>query len=147
MTDRESNKETQFVTNRYNHFAPFYNIMEGPLEYFWYRKWRKELWRSISGHKILEMGVGTGKNIIFYSGDKDITAIDISENMLKRARAQVEKLDYNCSDFIEMDIQNITFPDNLFDAVVATFVFCSVPNPVLGLKEALRVTRPDVKLT
>jgi len=85
------------------------------------------------------MGVGTGKNIIFYSGDKDITAIDISENMLKRARAQVEKLDYNCSDFIEMDIQNITFPDNLFDAVVATFVFCSVPNPVLGLNQSYRL--------
>ncbi|WP_445664346.1 class I SAM-dependent methyltransferase [Fodinibius sp. AD559] len=45
-----------------------------------------------------------------------------------------------------MDVQQIEFPEDTFDAVVATFVFCSVPDPILGLKEALRVTKPGGKL-
>lgn len=46
----------------------------------------------------------------------------------------------------EMDAQNMDFPDNHFDEVVATFVFCSVPDPVVGLHEALRVTKPGGRL-
>ena len=45
-----------------------------------------------------------------------------------------------------MDAQDTNFPNNQFDDVVATFVFCSVPDPVLGLREALRVTRPGGRL-
>ena len=45
-----------------------------------------------------------------------------------------------------MDAQQLAFPDNFFDTVFATFVFCSVPDPVLGLKELRRVCKPDGRL-
>jgi len=146
MVKSLSNKETQFVTKRYNRFAPLYNIMESPLEYFLYRRWRNQLWDVIEGEEILEMGVGTGKNISFYPDEGHITAIDISGNMLKRARIKAMEHEGKRVELLEMDIQKMSFPDQSFDAVVATFVFCSVPDPVRGLKEAFRVTKPSGKL-
>ena len=41
-----------------------------------------------------------------------------------------------------MDVQSLDFPDNSFDAAVGTFVFCSIPDPILGLKELARVVKP-----
>ena len=45
-----------------------------------------------------------------------------------------------------MDVQQLAFPNNSFDTVFATFVFCSVPDPVAGLKELKRVCKPNGKL-
>jgi ubiquinone/menaquinone biosynthesis C-methylase UbiE len=47
---------------------------------------------------------------------------------------------------MEMDVQQLAFPDHYFDAVFATFVFCSVPDPVLELQELRRVCKPWGKL-
>jgi ubiquinone/menaquinone biosynthesis C-methylase UbiE len=65
--------------------------------------------------------------------------------MLERAqkRALVHGLDV---ELLEMDVQNLKFPDQFFDTVFATFVFCSVPDPVLGLKELLRVCKQNGRL-
>ena len=60
---------------------------------------------------------------------------------LARKRAEVEKI--TNVDLMQMDAQTLTFPDDSFDAVVATFVYCSVPDPVMGLREINRVLRPD----
>ncbi len=48
--------------------------------------------------------------------------------------------------FLEMDAQNLAFPDHSFDTVFATFVFCSVPDPVIGLRELRRVCKPQGRL-
>jgi len=65
--------------------------------------------------------------------------------MLKRARKKASKEKIGV-ELIEMDVQKLNFPDNYFDTVFATFVFCSVPNPILGLKELKRVCKPKGKL-
>ena len=49
-------------------------------------------------------------------------------------------------DLAEMDVQDLAFPDQSFDTVLATFVFCSVPDPVRGLRELRRVCRPSGEL-
>jgi ubiquinone/menaquinone biosynthesis C-methylase UbiE len=72
--------------------------------------------------------------------------IDLSPGMLKRAKKLLPKSMRDSVNLQEMDAQQMEFSDNTFDEVVATFVFCSVPDPVLGLKEALRVTKPGGKL-
>lgn len=90
--------------------------------------------------------MGTGKNIPYYSGDIEITGIDLSSGMLKGAKKVLAKEENDHVTLREMDAQQMDFPDEIFDEVVATFVFCSVPDPVLGLTEALRVTKPGGRL-
>ncbi len=85
--------------------------------------------------------MGTGKNMPFYPLGVKMTAIDLTPGMLERARKRAADLRLHIALKIG-DVQALEFPDSYFDAIVATFVFCSVPNPVLGLKELGRVVKP-----
>jgi len=115
------------------------------LEYLRFASWRKKLGGRIVGNRALEVGVGTGKNLPYYPKEIEINAIDFSPGMLKRARRKSLKEGLNI-DLIEMDVQQLNFPDNYFDTIFATFVFCSVPDPVAGLKELRRVCKPEGRL-
>lgn len=132
----------QHTRSRYDLIAPLYNFMEWPIEQLVFKQWRKELWDQIRGPQVLEIGVGTGKNIPYYPEKIELTAMDLSPGMLKRAKKRLAEKQKSRVTLKEMDAENMDFPDNHFDEAVATFVFCSVPDPVLGLKEALRVTKP-----
>ena len=103
--------------------------------------WRKKLRDRINGERALEVGVGTGKNLPYYPRDLKVAAIDISPRMLGRARKKALDLGLEV-DLREMDVQHLEFPDHAFDTIFATFVFCSVPDPVLGLQELRRVCKP-----
>ncbi|HEY81890.1 MAG TPA: methyltransferase domain-containing protein [Dehalococcoidia bacterium] len=140
MTEEEV-RATQAAQRRYNRIAPLYDFMEGLVERSRYSRWREMLWGKVDGSRILEVGVGTGKNFPYYPQDAEITAIDFSEKMLKRARAKAEKQKVKVR-LEQMDVQQLDFDDDSFDTVVGTFVFCSVPDPVRGLKEVRRVCRP-----
>ncbi len=65
--------------------------------------------------------------------------------MLKRAKEKANQLG-RTFELLEMDAQNLAFPDNTFDTVITTCVFCSVPDPIKGLKEMKRVTKPTGKI-
>jgi ubiquinone/menaquinone biosynthesis C-methylase UbiE len=99
----------------------------------------------VIGKRALEAGAGTGKNFGYYPSNVQITAIDVSPRMLDRARKCAEELGQDV-DLRQMDVQELQFPDNSFDTVFATFVFCSVPDPVLGLRELRRVCKPSGRL-
>jgi ubiquinone/menaquinone biosynthesis C-methylase UbiE len=139
-------KQTEHTKNRYNATSVIYNIMEWPVEQLWYKKWRQKLWQQVKGPEVLEIGVGTGKNIPYYPKEVKLTGIDLSPGMLKQAHKLLPDHAKDLITLREMDAQQMDFTDNTFDEVVATFVFCSVPDPVVGLQEALRVTRPGGKL-
>ncbi len=136
---------TEAARRRYNRIAPVYDFMESLVERSRYSKWREMLWSKAEGNNILEVGVGTGKNFPYYPGDAEITAIDFSEKMLSRAREKANKQRVKAR-LRQMDVQNLEFEDNTFDTVVASFVFCSVPDPVRGLKEVERVCKPGGKV-
>lgn len=133
--------DSSAIKKRYNRIAPYFDGIEAIMEGLFFRRWRKKLWAKVSGHHILEVGVGTGKNFDYYPDNARITAIDFSEQMLKRAvekkhrKAIAVELDL-------MDVQSLCYADNSFDTVIASFVFCSVPLPHKGLKELYRVCKP-----
>ena len=138
-------KTTEAAKRRYNRIAPVYDFMESLVERSRYSKWREMLWSKVEGTHILEVGVGTGKNFPYYPAHAEITAIDFSEKMLVYARDKAGKKGVQVH-LQQMDVQNLEFEDNTFDTVVASFVFCSVPDPVRGLMEVERVCKPEGKV-
>jgi ubiquinone/menaquinone biosynthesis C-methylase UbiE len=136
---------TNRTRRRYNRIAFLYDFMEAPMEGLRFASWRARLTDRIAGPKALEVGVGTGKNLAYYPQDVHITAVDLSPRMLARARKKINKLNLQV-DMQEMDVQHLDFADHSFDTVFATFVFCSVPDPIAGLQELKRVCRPDGRL-
>ena len=133
--------ENDIIRKRYDRIAPYFEMMEAMMEGLFFKSWRKNLWSRVEGHHILEVGVGTGKNFEYYPPGARVTAIDFSPAMLKQAsqkKAQkAVKVDLDL-----MDIQSLAFADSSFDTVIASFVFCSVPQPLKGLKELHRVCKP-----
>ncbi|MBU0575253.1 MAG: methyltransferase domain-containing protein [Pseudomonadota bacterium] len=135
----DSNLTAQTKT-RYNRIAPYYDVMEIISERT-FSRWRRQLLARAKG-KVLEVGVGTGKNFPYYPEGVDVTGLDIADKMLLHARLRADKLGFPVH-LMEGDVQSLPFPENYFDTAVTTFVFCSVPDPVLGLKELGRVVRSD----
>ena len=129
---------------RYDRIARFYDRIERRNERR-FAPWRAALWRRAQGPRVLEVGVGTGKNMPFYPQGMTITAVDLSSRMLEHARARAAR-EGVAVHLREADAQALPFPDASFDTVVATFVFCSVPDPLLGLRELRRVLIPGGQL-
>lgn len=136
-------KGTIQTKTRYNRVARFYDLMEALSERA-FKPWRRKLWTYARGN-ILEIGVGTGKNFPYHPRGAKLTGIDLADQMLARARERARKLGAPI-DLREGDVQALDFPDNSFDTAAATFVFCSVPDPILGLRELNRVVKPDGRI-
>ncbi len=140
LETRYDAKATETTRRRYQRNARFYDFMEGGMNKQ-HAAWRQQLWPLVKGPKVLEVGVGTGKNIPYYPDGLEITAIDLTPRMLDRAKTRAKeqgKPVHLCLG----DVQRLDFTDHSYDAAVATFVFCSVSNPILGLQEILRVLKP-----
>jgi len=111
------------------------------------RRWlphKEKLFSNMQG-KVLFLALGTGLDIPAFPPGKDITAIDISPEMIKQARARMD--DYSGSISAEvMDVHDLSFEDGQFDQIYTSCTFCSVPNPVEGLVSLKRVLKPGGEL-
>ena len=130
------------VRNAYRRWASVYDFVFGGISGPGRRRATWEVNR-LPGLRVLEVGVGTGLALPHYSKDKRITGIDLSAEMLQRARARVatDGLD-NVEDLLELDAEETGFPDERFDIAVGMFVASVVPNPRRLLAELRRVVRP-----
>lgn len=131
---------TALTRARYQRISPIYDKIEWLMERR-FRPWREKVWQLVSGPRVLEVGVGTGKNIEFWPHNCQMTAIDLTPGMFEFARQRIKTLN-RAADLRLGDVQRLEFPSNSFDSVVATCVFCSVPDPIQGLREIGRVVRP-----
>ena len=135
--DWRAAKATQ---RRYDRQALWYDLNDMPMELF-ARRLRRRLWAKIDGGRVLEVGVGTGRNLPYHPPQSGVTAIDISPKLLAKAARKARKKGQPLALGL-MDAQRLAFADGSFDSAAATFVFCSVPDPLVGLAEVRRVLKP-----
>jgi ubiquinone/menaquinone biosynthesis C-methylase UbiE len=136
------NNMTNKIKKRYNRVARVYDFLDKPMEMF-VSKWRQKLLTEAEGN-VLEVGIGTGRNIPYYPEEVDVTGIDFSENMVEIARRKAGQ--HPNVQVVLMDAEQMDFDANQFDTVITSCVFCSVPDPVRGLKEIRRVCKNGGKI-
>ncbi len=126
----------------YRRIALFYDLLDLPSEHGRYRRIRPQLWAGFSG-RVLDAGVGTGRNISYYPRGAEVTGIDISPAML--ARAEKRRAHHGRDvELLEMDVRETSFADGHFDGIVSTFLFCVLDDAhqLPALKELARICRP-----
>jgi ubiquinone/menaquinone biosynthesis C-methylase UbiE len=127
---------------KFDRIAPIFDLLEWPMERLFMTEWRKRAISELGNGRLLEVGVGTGKNIPYYPPGMAATAVDISRKMLARARRRVAQHHTGQIHLIEADAQALPISSSTFDQALASFTFCSVADPVKGLKELARTVRP-----
>ncbi|MGH7930484.1 MAG: class I SAM-dependent methyltransferase [Candidatus Binatia bacterium] len=132
------------ISQKYDRFARWYDWVEGIPDLLGLSRLRRQILRHASG-KILEVAVGTGKNLAHYPPDSRIIALDLSREMLNVARERAVKLPMKVS-FCLADAEALPFANNSFDTVVSSLSTCTFPDPVAALKEIARVCQPQGKV-
>jgi len=133
--------DRETITRAYARWAPVYDLVFGAV----FERGRQAAIEAAEriGGRILEVGVGTGLSLPYYSGANRICGVDISEPMLLKARERVAALGLtNVEGLWVMDAEHLAFPDESFDVVVAQYVITTVPNPEATLDEFARVLKP-----
>src|SRR5215212_362852 len=100
---------TAITRERYQRISSIYDKMEGLMEQR-FRPWREKLWQFAHGPRILEVGVGTGKNIELWPRDCNVTAIDLTLGMLDIACRRAQELNREADDLFLADVQHLDLP-------------------------------------
>jgi phosphatidylethanolamine/phosphatidyl-N-methylethanolamine N-methyltransferase len=131
------------VRAAYRRYAGVYDAVFGPM----LQPGRKALLKALGcrpGDRVLEVGVGTGLALPMYPPQVQVTGIDVSSDMLERARRRVARRGLkNVEALLEMDAEQMSFPDASFDKVVAMYVVSVVERPAKLIEELHRVCKPD----
>jgi phosphatidylethanolamine/phosphatidyl-N-methylethanolamine N-methyltransferase len=134
--------DLQDTLKTYRLFSGSYDFVFGPV----FHPGRKEAVRIANdrpGQRILEVGVGTGLSLPFFRKDAKVTGIDVSAEMLDKARRRVARRQLSQVEALtEMDAENLTFADDSFDSVLALYVASVVPDPARFAAEMRRVCIP-----
>lgn len=134
--------EETSILARYQRIAPFYDLLDLPFERRRYRALRQLMFRDLDG-TLLDAGIGTGRNCAYYPPNAIVSGIDTSPAMLARARRRCPTVAVS-GRLYRMDVTALTFSTGSFDAAVATFLFCVLPDAlqVPALRELGRVVKP-----
>ncbi len=135
---------TKEISAKYDRFARWFDCVEGVPDILGVSRLRRRLLQRTSG-RVLEVAVGTGKNLRYYPASCRVFGVDVSRGMLTVARKRAAKLPMNIS-FSLADAEALPFPDKSFDTVVSSLTTCTFPNPVAALKEMVRVCRTNGKI-
>lgn len=133
---------TRELREKYRGFARWYDLAEGIPEVLGIYRLRRRLLAQARG-RVLEIAAGTGKNFGWYPPGEAVVAVDLSIDMLRRARQRAEKLKRRRFLFAVMDAERLAVREQAFDCVVSTLSTCTFPDPVQALREMARVCRAD----
>ena len=127
---------------RYQRIARFYDFLDLPFERKRYSGLRPLLFENLDG-ELLDAGVGTGRNCAYYPPQATVSGIDASPAMLARAHERCPTLAIT-GRLYQMDVTHLEFPAASFDAAVASFLFCVLPDNQQepALRELGRVVKP-----
>lgn len=143
--DHERHRTRAAVATVYRRLAPVYDLLYGiGLEHG--RRCAMRRLAARDGDRILEVGVGTGLSARNYPQGCSVAAIDLSEQMLARARTRLERRGVSHVSLCRMDAAALAFPDDHFDAVYAPYVLNVVPDPLGATAEMVRVCRPGGRI-
>lgn len=143
-SDLAPGEETARVRDYYDASASRYDSSIGLVEKLLFGDGRRWVCSQASSD-MLELAIGTGRNLPYYPADVRLTGIDLSPEMLALARQRAAVLGREI-DLSQGDAQALAFPDQRFDTVVATLALCAIPDERRALREAMRVLRPGGKL-
>lgn len=124
--------------------APGYDKQIAFFEKTWFSGGREWLGQRARG-QVLEVAVGTGRNLPFYPGDVSIAGVELSPAMLSVARQRAASLSRE-ADLREGDAEQLPFGDASFDTVVCALSLCIIPSPGAAVGEMRRVLRPGGRL-
>jgi len=124
--------------------APTFDLMAGKGAEERWEPYKRELFSAMQGN-ILFLALGTGLDIPFFPEQQSIQAIDISPGMLEQAQTRLANYNGEIQASV-MDVHELEFEDNSFDQIFTSCTFCSVPDPVNGLKSLKRVLKPGGEL-
>jgi phosphatidylethanolamine/phosphatidyl-N-methylethanolamine N-methyltransferase len=95
---------------------------------------------------VLDLGIGTGASLPFYPRQGHVIGIDLSDGMLREARKKVREHNINNVTLVQANALSLPFPDSFFDHVFISHVISVVSDPVVLVKEAQRVAKPDARI-
>ena len=136
------------LQDTYRRIAPLYDLLDLPFEYGRYRAIRGGVFARVAeARKLLDCGVGTGRNIPYYPPGAAVTGVDQCPEMLARARRRASKLRREI-ELIEANVLDMPFGDATFCAATATFLFCVLPDALqpAALREIARVVKPGGRI-
>lgn len=136
--------ESTHIQAIYDQLAARYDRREALVEWLFLRRYRRQLLGWAQG-RVLEVGIGTGRNLPHYPPGCQITGIDLSSEMLKVAERRAARLGRDVT-LLAMDAQEPTFPDASFDTVVSALTLCTVVDPIKALSEMARVVSPHGRI-
>jgi ubiquinone/menaquinone biosynthesis C-methylase UbiE len=141
---RTTSEETERVRRIQDKEAPRYDRQISFFERVLFGGGREWVCSQAEG-KVLELAAGTGRNLEHYPQGVQISAVELSAEMLTIGRKRAEALGRD-ADLRIGDVQDLDFPDESFDTVVCTLGLCTIPDPRQAISEAHRVLRPGGKL-
>ncbi|USZ66991.1 class I SAM-dependent methyltransferase [Halorussus salilacus] len=115
-----------------------------PLDRLFMGRYRRRLFGRAEG-RVLDVACGTGTNVPHLPDSVAYVGVDISPEMLAKAAERFDDLELG-EDLLEMDAQELDFPDDSFDTVISALSTCTFPDPVAALREMSRVCRPDGRI-
>jgi ubiquinone/menaquinone biosynthesis C-methylase UbiE len=136
--------EAERVRRIYDELAGRYDRVIGLPERILFGGGRQWVCSQARG-EVLDVAIGTGRNLPFYPKEVRLTGVDLSLAMLEVARVRARELGVE-ADLLVSDAQALPFPDESFDTVVITLSRCTIPNDREAVAEASRVLKPGGRL-
>ena len=133
-------QETERVRRLYDAMAPRYDRVIAVAERLLFDDGRRWACSQASGH-VLEVAIGTGRNLPYYPPGVSVTGIDLSPGMLREAESRAAQHE-TAVELQVGDAQHLPYPDDTFDTVLATLTLCSIPDDRAAVAEMARVLRP-----